>query len=68
SLWSPREVQTRDKGSSQARTSSRVPAVRALHLTWGFPMETLLRKAAIELWMSSQVLEVQGLWRTTSPG
>ncbi|CAN0451504.1 unnamed protein product [Ectocarpus sp. 12 AP-2014] len=40
SLWSPRGVEARPiKRSSKTRFSSRVPVVRALHLTWALSME-----------------------------
>ncbi|CAN0464092.1 unnamed protein product, partial [Ectocarpus sp. 12 AP-2014] len=61
SVWCPHEVQTGpDKGSSKIRLANRVPVVRALQLTWALPMEDLLRTAAIELWTSSECLELLG--------
>ncbi|CAM9396513.1 unnamed protein product [Ectocarpus fasciculatus] len=61
SLWHSRTAQTGpNTRSSELRTSSRVPIVRAFRLTWSLSMEDLLRKAAIELWTWSQRLELQG--------
>ncbi|CAN0441595.1 unnamed protein product, partial [Ectocarpus sp. 12 AP-2014] len=63
SFWSPRKQQARPS----ATISSRVPLVRALHLTWALPMETLLRKAAVELWTLSESLELQR-WQCVALG
>ncbi|CAM9272911.1 unnamed protein product [Ectocarpus sp. 8 AP-2014] len=69
SLWSPRGVQSRpNTSSSKIRISGRVPVVRALRLTWALPMNVLLRRAAIELWDSSECLKLPGSLCTASLG
>ncbi|CBJ27701.1 expressed unknown protein [Ectocarpus siliculosus] len=61
SLWSPPTVQALpNTQSSKVRVVSRVPVVRALRLTWAFSMETLVQRAAIELWSRSERLEMVG--------
>ncbi|CAN0248867.1 unnamed protein product, partial [Ectocarpus sp. 12 AP-2014] len=69
SLWSSRTTRTRPNSRSwKRRISNRVPVVQALRLMWALSMEDLLRKAAIELWTSSQRLELQGSWCVPSLG
>lgn len=40
--------------------SSRVPFMRALRLTWSIPVEDLVRSAVVELWASTEYLELRG--------
>ncbi|CAN0465598.1 unnamed protein product, partial [Ectocarpus sp. 12 AP-2014] len=69
SLWSSHKVYTRPSTRSwKIRQSSRVPVVRALRLTWELPMEDLLRTAAVELWTSSECLELKGSLSAASLG
>ncbi|CAM9391724.1 unnamed protein product [Ectocarpus sp. 12 AP-2014] len=68
SVWSPHEVQTPPNTcGSNVRLSSRVPVMRARRLEWALPMKDLLRIAAIELWTSSEYLELLGPFRPASP-
>lgn len=57
SLWWRRQSQA---ASLKTRLSNRVPAVRALWLTWKLPMEVLVRDASPELWAWSEHLHLRG--------
>ncbi|CAN0280771.1 unnamed protein product, partial [Ectocarpus sp. 4 AP-2014] len=48
-----------NKASSKIRSSTRVPVVRALRLTWALPTGDLLRTPDMELWTSSECLELE---------
>jgi len=61
SLWSPREAQIHpNKRSSKYVISERMPAERALRLTWDLPVEFLAQKAAVEFWAWCEGLQLQG--------
>ena len=56
SLWPPQS----QIGASNAIISSRVPAVRAIHLTGELPMLLRLQRAEIERWICCEYLHLQG--------
>ena len=69
SLWTPRRSQTGPRTRrSKTRVLSRVPIVRALRLTWDLPLEDLVRRAAVELWVWSESPQLGGSSSASSMG
>jgi len=60
-LWFPRQSQILSNTRiSKVRLSSWVPVVRAVVLTWGLPVEVLVKRAATELWTWTEFLVLRG--------
>ena len=68
SLWVAREFLAGPDtgGSKRIRSSSRVPVVRALRLTWVLPMKDLVQSAAVELWRWAECLQLGRYLPTSS--
>lgn len=58
SVWAQREAQSWLNATSDGGTTSRVPLVRALTLTWQLSTEGLLQRAARELWEGAETLRL----------